>query len=336
MDEYNDYSEYIEHKTAVILWKTIPPIYLLLGTVGNMLTITVLMQRRCRHTSIAMYLTALAFSDLLVLWTGLFRQWVLYMFQVDIRILSTTGCKIHVFLVYVGFQCSSWFLVAVTSERFLSVWFPYKVRTVCKPKNAAIVILIIVLCCVCLNHHWFYSVTVQPSYVYKFNHTYKLICGEINQNFADFFVIWKWLDLCIVSLIPLLLLSMFNVSIICRVLSRKYKSKSSPRITENTESLISRSTKVSQLTLMLITVSVVFILCSTPMSAYIIGQPFWEKSAETNQEYAVIRLWWTIVNMLAYLNNSLNFVLYFLSGSKFRQQVKMFFCQRQSDLDGPV
>lgn len=93
---------------------------------------------------------------------------------------------------------------------------------------------------------------------------------------------------------------------------------------------------MSQLTLMLITVSVVFILCSTPMSAYIIGQPFWEKSAETNQEYAVIRLWWTIVNMLAYLNNSLNFVLYFLSGSKFRQQVKMFFCQRQSDLDGPV
>lgn len=324
MEDVSDYTQLREYKIAKLLWKIIPPIYLVFGTLGNLLTIVVLMQRRCRNSSIAMYLTALAVSDLLVLWTGLLRQWIIYMFHVDIRVLSTTGCKLHVHLVYVGFQCSSWFLVAVTCERFLSVCFPYKVRSVCKPRNAGKVIFVIVLFFVALNHHWFYSVTIQSSYVFKFNQTYKLICGEINkQTYLNFFEIWKWLDLFFVSLLPLTLLCVFNGSIICHVLYRKYKANH--HIVEVNDSPILRSKKVSQLTITLITVSIVFILCSTPMSVYLIGQSVWEHSVETSQEYAAIRLWWTLVNILAYLNTSLNFVLYFLSGPKFRQYVKEFF-----------
>jgi hypothetical protein len=56
-----------------------------------------------------------------------------------------------------------------------------------------------------------------------------------------------------------------------------------------------------------------------------IVQVKWLEASETYHDLAVFLLWWAIVNMLAYLNCTLNFVLYFLSGSRFRQEVKDFF-----------
>ena len=39
-------------------------------------------------------------------------------------------------------------------------------------------------------------------------------------------------------------------------------------------------------------------------------------------------LWWAVVNMLMYINNTVNFLLYSLSGSQFRQEMKRIFCDR--------
>ncbi|XP_053395950.1 neuromedin-U receptor 2-like [Mercenaria mercenaria] len=326
MDTLNQYSEY---RNALRIWKSVPPMLLVLGTLGNLLTIVVLMRSKSRMSSTALYLSSLAVSDLLVLWTGLLRQWINYMFDVDVRHFSVAGCKIHVFLVYFATQCSSWLLVAVTSERFIGVLLPHKVKQGCTTRIAIVTISIIVGSLMLLNVHWFYGMGASVT-VYN-NITYQFKCSSIYDHYYDFLGFeWPWIDLCIFSLGPFTILLIGNISIIVRVLVSKHKTRT--RIAPLNAGLgVNRSGKTSQLTVMLVLLNVVFFTCTIPISIYLIGEQEWLRTLETYHELAILRLRWAVVNLFMYLNNAINFILYFLSGSRFRQEVKSLFCGGRSN-----
>ncbi|XP_053395044.1 cysteinyl leukotriene receptor 1-like [Mercenaria mercenaria] len=310
----NDLSNYVEYRLSVYLWKSLPPVLLLLGSAGNLLAILVLMRRKNRQSTSALYLTALAVSDLLMLWTGLLRQWIKYTFNIDVRDMSVFGCKVHVFLVYVALSCSSWFLVAFTFERFVAVWFPHKNKTVCSRKKAVISTIVISACLILLNSHWLYWVNLRPIYIN--NTTFQLRCDVIKVDFYQvFYRKWKWVDICVQSLIPLTLISVVNISIISRVVWRKYKRSTQIAPTSGAKE------RISQLTVMLVTTSTVFIMCTAPISVVIIVY----NKRKSGQDLAIHLLWWAVVNLLAYLNNTINFMLYFLTGSKFRKQIRELF-----------
>lgn len=316
--------QFAAYRSALNIWKSIPPVLLVCGTVGNILTIVVLMRGKGRNSSTGMYLTALAISDLLVLWTGLLRQWINYTFDIDIRKLSENGCKFHVFLVYFGTQCSSWILVAVTSERFIGVWLPHKVKRGCTPRIAGIVIAVIVVCLMLLNVHWFYGMG-NVSIAFG-NETAHFSCYPVYDHYMDFIGFkWPWVDLCVFCLVPFTILMTGNISIIIRVLISKHKTRK--QIAPNGRATNTKNPdKTSQLTAMLMTLNIVFLICVTPISIYLIGEPYWLTESTTAAEYSLFVLWWAIVNIFMYLNNTINFVLYFLSGSRFRQEVKALLC----------
>lgn len=320
--------QYLEYRSALNIWKTVPPILLVLGTLGNVLTIIVLMRGRSRSSSTGMYLIALALSDLLVLWAGLLRQWIIHMFDMDVRHLSATGCKINIFLVYFGTQCSSWLLVALTSERFIGVWLPHKLKQGCTSRSACAIISLIVACIMLLNVHWLFGMGDQT--IVNNNVTYELKCNPMYDNYEEFLaLIWPWIDLCIFCLVPFTLLFTGNISIITRVLIIKHKTRT--RVAPPSRSTGAKhADKTSQMAAMLLTLNAVFCVCVTPISIYLIGEPHWLKTIETHHEEAVLTLWWAIVNSFMYLNNTLNFVLYFLSGSRFRREVKALFCGGQA------
>ena len=317
-------NQYLEYRHAVRIWKTIPPIFLVLGTLGNLLTIVVLMRSKSRLSSTALYLSALAVSDLLVLWLGLLRQWLIYMFDIDVRHLSEAGCKIHIFLVYFATQCSSWLLVAVTSERFIGVWLPHKVKQGCTPRVAIVTISVIIASLMLLNVHWFYGMGVR---VITYNNvTYEFKCNSIYDHYYDFLGFkWPWIDLCFFSLGPFTILLVGNVSIIVRVLVSKHKTRTQIA-PSNGGTANKKSDKTSQLTAMLVLLNVVFMTCTIPISVYLIGEPNWLEKLETYHDLAILRLWWAVVNSFMYLNHTINFILYFLSGSRFRQEVKSLLC----------
>ena len=314
--------EIVEYKIAIQIWKIASPVLLVFGTAGNLLTVIVLMQRRNRHSATSLYLTALALSDLLVLWTGLLRRWLIYLFAIDLRDFTQFGCKFHYFIVYVSFQCSSWFLVGVTMDRFISVLLPHKVKIICSPTKAGIIVISITTLLCLLNLHWFYGYTLV---FYPVTNTTGISSCESNKenSYLSFLETWQWLDLFIVSLIPITILTFANIAIITRLAIRKHKNRF--QVAPNSGQATRKREKTSQLTTMLITVNIMFIICSTPMSVFFIVQQRWYQSIQTAHELAVFLLWWALVNMLAYLNSTLNFALYFLSGNRFRQEVKDFF-----------
>ena len=65
--------EYRLHK-ALLLY--IPPVLIMLGTLGNFLTILILSRRSMRRNATYIYLIVLAIADIIVLYMGLLRMWI--------------------------------------------------------------------------------------------------------------------------------------------------------------------------------------------------------------------------------------------------------------------
>ena len=329
--DYDDYTDYPEYKAGIMIWKVVPPILILVGTIGNILSILVLTRRSIRVSTTALYLTFLAFSDLCVLYTGLLRQWLIYLFEFDVRHVSNAGCKMHIWLLYSSLDFSAWILIAVTLERVISAWCPYSAKTKCSRKYATVLVIVILIFLLVLNSHLLYGMVHKERLDASTNTTVISKCVEINNKYGDFFnLTWPWIDLCVFCLIPFSVIVIGNGFIILKVIKsqRKTKARVVPSInTGETRTSHRNTSKHSSMTAMLFTLNMVFLVTTSPVSIYNIGYTHWLTDG-THQTYASLDLWWAIVNMLMYTNNSLNFLLYCLSGTRFRQEVIRLFCSR--------
>lgn len=310
MNNTNQSSSSSDYSITSIIWLTFPPILLVFGTFGHILTIVVLIQRRNSNNSIARYLIALAVSELIVLWTGCPRHWIKYMFAVDIRHLSEIACKLHLYLICFGSQSSSMLIVVVTLERFIGVWLPLRHKRTCTPSNAVAVITVIAVVNGILNAHLLYGMVSSKD----------RNCTPIDDAYTYFVLhVFSKILACVSFFIPLTVLFIGNIAIIVRVLMRSRKNRI--RIAPH-KSSSSTNSKDSQMTAMLVTLNVVFMVCVTPM---MLALPYFMKRAVSsdNGGNRVFELIWAIVNMMYYTNSAVNFILYFLSGARFRREVKL-------------
>ncbi|XP_060576924.1 FMRFamide receptor-like [Ruditapes philippinarum] len=325
-ENHEDITTFMEFKAGELIWKIVPPILIILGTVGNCLSILVLTRRCIRSSTTALFLTVLAFSDLFVLYTGLLRQWLIHLFEVDVRTISEFGCKLNIWMVYSSLDFSAWILIVVTLERVISAWLPHKAKSLCTKKYAVALLIAVIVFILLLNSHMLYGMVFRDTTTELDD----LKCIEINADYRSFFnVIWPWIDLCVFCLIPFTVIVIGNALILFKVLKsqRKVKSRVVPSAQNgNRQATTSgHNNKQSSMTAMLFTLNVVFLLSTSPVSIYNIGYPYWSENASLHK-HAQLDFWWAIVNMLMYVNNSLNFFLYCLSGTKFRQEVIVIFC----------
>lgn len=86
-----EYYKRLSHNMSLV----ISPILLVIGGIGNPLCILILLRKR-RANSTIVYLCFLAVFDILVLYTGLLRQYLKQIADFDIRDMSSLTCKLHV------------------------------------------------------------------------------------------------------------------------------------------------------------------------------------------------------------------------------------------------
>ncbi|XP_076100988.1 cysteinyl leukotriene receptor 2-like [Mytilus galloprovincialis] len=319
----NNFWIYSEYNAAIYLWKIVPPILLLLGTVGNVLSILVLRRPTIRKSVCSLYLVMLAIIDLLVLYTGILRQWILNTFDFDIRATSSAACKIHIWILYSSMDYSAWILIAVTIERVLLLWFPNKMQCVCTKKVAMLVLISIASFLLLVNSHILYGYELSNGKTA--NH-----CHYVSKSYLQFWIFsWPSIDLVIFCIIPGSFLVVGNILIFVKVLiSRRAINRQVS--TYSTSSQQRRDSKFSSMTAMLIAVNCVFLVCNIPSRAFMIENTSW--SFDTcGHNYAKMSLLWCIFNLLMYVNNSVNFLLYIISGSRFRNEIKEIFKRRKQN-----
>ncbi|KAL4229423.1 hypothetical protein ACF0H5_012461 [Mactra antiquata] len=317
---------------AEMLWKTVPPIIIVLGVFGNILTVLILLRHARKLSSTAIFLMALAFSDTLFLFNAPLRQWIRAVWKTDVRWKSSLGCKFSIYLTYCSSQFSSWLLVAVTVERFISIVRPHHVRIGCTSRLAGVIIVALFVLIYGLNTHIFYGFgrSNLPRYFGQG------LCEAMYEEYYEFWTkVYSWIDLAVVFLVPFLILLVANSIIIYKLRQTRTIRRRLSIVKTRNEQTQAKDSKL--VTVMLILLSVVFFVCLTPVSIFFVYRPYWmDKVNPTlcSDLYGFIaaheRIDFThaITNIIGYINAAFNFVLYVISGSKFRAELKsLFLCQ---------
>ena len=294
----------------------------ILGTIGNALSLIVLCRKRLRRQPSSVFLICVAVSDTAFLYLVPFHNWYLGLTGVFLRDTSTAACKLMRFLLVSSAFSSAWLLVAVTGQRLIAVCFPLKCRRINTLKGASIGAFVILCITIAVPSHFFVTYG-QVEYVTK-NVTIIRACAKLDRDFM--YAIWPMLDLAMYSTTPAILLLLFNIVIIAKIRGRGQLLDRSiqdaplrDRMRKSTHSL----------TMLVIMLSLSFCLLTGPIHVYFIGRKYW--NIDNNKHAKMkLRLFYTVASTLQALNHACNFIFYCLSGPLFRRELVALFCGKPS------
>ena len=140
-------------------------IFVCVGTVGNILSIITVSNKHCKKSSYTVYLAGLAIADLLALYNIVLTYSYEDSLGINLKATSALYCKLHFFLTGVFSGVSIWLVVVLALERTFVVYFPFKARSFCKPKNAFIVTALLVAFFVAFDSHYVYGMRIQSGHM---------------------------------------------------------------------------------------------------------------------------------------------------------------------------
>lgn len=318
------------------MWIYFSPIVLILGLCGNILTIVVMRRKRLRGTTTSVYMPVMAVFDTVALCYGIAPEWFKATELVEFRELHPFLCKQEKFVFYTASDAAIWVLVLFTVDRFVAVSFPLQKSRVCVPRRSKIACAVAFALCVAKNLHVFW--TRGAEYVQR--GVLLTNCGK-PEPYKTFESRHRpWMALALISVLPFCILLFCNCVIIWKLaksssrqqveMRKSYSSQTTT--TTTTKTTVERSKTFKQTTMMCLSASFVFLVCVIPSIVMLIGKPYWSDT----DSYEVAK---AVNNQLAYLNHSINFFLYCLTGQKFRYELVSLMVQvrrsiRHSDADG--
>uniref|UniRef100_UPI00398EBAA1 probable G-protein coupled receptor 139 n=1 Tax=Pristiophorus japonicus TaxID=55135 RepID=UPI00398EBAA1 len=132
------------------------PILAVVGVTANSMTIVILSRGKCGLSKcVTRYLVAMAAADLLVVTTDLILRQIPIVHHLYF-VRGIPVCNIHAVLLYVATDCSVWFTVTFTFDRFVAICCQKLKTKYCTEKTAAVVLgAVTVLSCL-KNIFWYF------------------------------------------------------------------------------------------------------------------------------------------------------------------------------------
>lgn len=303
--------------TGFILYGIVGNVLVVLGLLGNTLSIVVLCNRRMR-SSTSYYLTSLAVYDNFILVA------MLLFFNLEAlgsrvpSICQAYKDYIIPVMIPLGYPLSLtaqmgsiYTCVAFTVERFVAVCRPLHAANTCTKSRAKKAILVIFLWSLLYNipryfHYEVHEVWSNDTGRYD-NRIQTTDFGE-NEVFQHLYIIS--FQLIFMFLLPFLIILVLNTALL-RAINRSRKQRQEMSTTD---------TREHNLTVMLVAVIAVFLVCQFPtivdnILVAIVG----EQRHNAVLQYQMLYM---VCTVLVTINSSLNFVLYCLFGKKFRMVLR--------------
>ena len=308
----------LEWDVVTWLWRTCPAAMLVLGLLGNSLTLVVLVRLGLKGQPTMTFLFFLAITDSVVLLTGLPRYWVVYVFDFDIRRTSDISCKLYYFSIYTSQQFSSWILVGVSVERVIKTYLPFRYKRMYTSKRVVfgLFIMLIILCGV--NLHFFFTNGI--------NEYTEGSCSSLTPDYFAFDeYVFVYVDLTIFSLVPFVIMSISNILLI-RVLRRVQRERSEMMH----ESMVEKANQFSmRMTKMLVVCTAYFLTATAPLAIYFVVDSYlYPAFEETGNEggMAYMDVAWAVTYVFNYSNYCVNFYLYTAMNDRFYQELRTVLC----------
>ena len=249
----------------------------------------------------------LHFYIALVLWSGCFSYWVIHLTRRQVDPRQWTDCGLYYFIFYFGRHYSSILLVLMSVEKCFAVYFPLKSKIVCTIRTAKLTTGAAGIVLAAYNVNRFFS--FKSHFIKLYNH--HLCLYTFDSNVVS---ILNTVNSVLYSFGPFALMFITNFAIAFKLMRAKCKQNS----TEFTNQALSKS--ATRGTAMVITVSVTFLILTTPTA---VDLALWPRIKLSNDlVYNLIK------NFAQYLNHSINGVLYCIVGSRFRNELLKLFRQK--------
>ena len=349
-------------EAARVIWTVGSPLVLALGVVGNTMTLITLLHRRAKKTPTTIFLTLLAFADILLITVSTPRWTLIYNFGIDIRYLGNGFCKGQFFLAFMAPCVSVYSLVAMTIERLLYTLRPFDAKFLITRKVAVIVCVVVVAFSVSITSHLAYGFSLKefevpnqkdlPANTTANNCSDMMpihdnishvniqsmnamavssdvrpvvkkikVCWMFNEKYLNFYT-KTFLPISFVYylVIPIIIFVVCGTIIVVKVAQskRKASTKSDQKDDKNKQSS-------NQVTFTVLIINITFIVLASPAQVFMQGLSRWVDpvTGMTPLQEVV----WAITNQMFFLNHAVNFLLYFMTGRKFRAQfVSIFTC----------
>ncbi|XP_038630093.1 probable G-protein coupled receptor 139 [Scyliorhinus canicula] len=139
------------------------PILAIVGVPVNLVTVVILIRKNCGLSKcVTHYLVAMALADLLVVILDLILRHIPIVFHEQFHFLKFIPvCNIHAILLYAATDCSVWFTVTFTFDRFVAISCQKLKSKYCSEKTASVVLgTVTVLSCI-KNIFWYFMVSGQ-------------------------------------------------------------------------------------------------------------------------------------------------------------------------------
>ncbi|XP_060598091.1 FMRFamide receptor-like [Ruditapes philippinarum] len=310
--------------TRLIVQKYLVPFVVACGIVGNFFNIVVLVNPKMR-TSTNIYLMSLAFCDSLYLLFTLTLSF-LHCSNKTLSVDAFRYIPIARVLSDLFGNTAVWLTVCFTLERYVAVRFPIRGKAWCTVKKAKVAIFATALACFVNTFPEFFETRIKRIYVNRTTHSWHYAC--VSSDFANrpsYQFGYYWWFVAIFTFTPLVLLSVFNFLLIRSVwaANRKRQMLSQTRVTGEA---IKNTHEQQRVTMMLISVVVIFLVCQTPQAILLIYRSY-VQARLMKYPADFIKIAGNICNLLVQINSSVNFILYSYFSCKFRRTFRQVFCR---------
>ena len=292
------------------------PMIVFFGAIGNVFAFCVLVRRRMRTRSVYFYMAVLACADTVLLLVGPFRNWIRVLTDFDLIHTSNFTCKFIIFLIVFSQHLSAWLIVLLTVDRFLSIWHPFYAASFCSIARARVITIVLVCILIVYNIHIFWTFELLTR-----NNTQQM-CTIDKHN--PFHYIYDYLKAITYCLFPSSIVLILNSCIIYKVMQRKIDFEGSTHSNSPQPTESQRVTRrKNHVTTMLLVISFVWLALTTPYGIFSVSRT----QLSEVMDPSVLRFSVTICFLLFYLNHSVNFYLYCLTGQKIRKEfIELFLC----------
>lgn len=308
-DETEDYGHITLLTDILGIWVT--GIFCFMGLVGNIISFLVLSKAH-GHSPMFFVLRAVAISDAVFLFS-------VFILQTLVNINHWTGVC-HWCFRYRGYiqfsmwpilmmtqMTTVWLTVLVSLERYVAICFPLKSATICTMSKVRKAVIIIFVVSILYNIPRYFEFKVVDQGV------------TIDKTSVGAHAVYRYLYTgalysLMLFFIPLFMLIFLNFNLVLALKEGK----------KQWETLQFRQKKEQNLTIIPLTIVLVFFICGVPalavnvidsMNPYLLERP----------SYLVFMV---IANLLVVLNSACNFIIYCLLGKKFRSKLmEMFRCR---------
>ncbi|CAF1173174.1 unnamed protein product [Rotaria sordida] len=290
---------------------------IIIGTIGNILTIIILLRPMLRKYTTMRYLIAVATADLCSLYSwnlNLFYKHLVNPYQNDLEDLSIISCRIISFIAFVSLELSSWFLTLVSVDRCLSIHFLFWPRKMGRANYAVFIILTVTVTIILTNSHLFFLNGYREKNCIPFEKRTCIICYSNLNDPYYIFPKWEKIHVIIYNLIPFSIMLISNCFII-----RRAVTQTSLITTRRNCSLIDRQRKQKQLTYLLLFVTFLFVLLTTPVMIYNVFLRNYIAKRKL-MKYILHG----ILLCMQFTSHAINFFIYCNGSSKFRYELNEF------------